>query len=398
MTKQIGKILFFTVLILSACSKSTITAVSEISSLKNEDNLISALETSEVLGTAKLFTNMSIDNALCVEVHDAVTRAIEYGLDEDLFIRELWMDESSIKVKSPEKQSVLKSRIDEQFSKCITKSMDAEEYYSNSDIVIYWPYSDNWDGVSMPTIVSAPDDPNQDWNYGYKYIKDNCGSVKVDTVVVNDDYAYENPVWVINHCDYDYNDLPFFNQGVNSIDNRVFIGGKNVSSSSTETKSGDSINIWYFRRMQCRHQYDSIFNGGSNFKATVTYLPANGKVGGNTIFHITFTRKQIRKHTIKTVDALMNTDWTEDEISNHLFMIETDNYGTEISTTVSAKYKDESGDEMTYSNTIKYTTADTEVVSQEYKRTYAFSSLGQSEQIMDRGYISYWMEVVNYTE
>ena len=67
---------------------------------------------------------------------------------------------------------------------------DFFEYLSKNDIQIYWPYSEDWDGETLPVITFNPENGNEDWNYGYKQVKEADGTISIDTVIVDESICY----------------------------------------------------------------------------------------------------------------------------------------------------------------------------------------------------------------
>ncbi len=74
----------------------------------------------------------------------------------------------------------------------------AQEYLNaltESDIQIYWPFEDRWDGSEAPVITFDPDDGSSK-NVGY--LREN-GIVR--EILVDENTALERPVWVVNRND-----------------------------------------------------------------------------------------------------------------------------------------------------------------------------------------------------
>ena len=74
----------------------------------------------------------------------------------------------------------------------------AQEYLNaltESDIQIYWPFEDRWDGSEPPVITFDPDDGSSK-NVGY--LREN-GIVR--EILVDENTALERPVWVVNRND-----------------------------------------------------------------------------------------------------------------------------------------------------------------------------------------------------
>lgn len=192
----------------------------------------------EAIGAADFldaFTSIQIDATLAAEVLGMVNHSIEKGLDENLYLRELWLSEPQVKVSSANGAPLLKSKLEQYFSKLIaTKSNDIIDFVKKSNCVIYWPYSENWDGKTLPVITSAPKDEKQEWNYGYRITYNAQGDRHFEQVIVDDDFAYANPVWIIKDG-FDYNDLPNFNKGETTKNGLTFVTPNTKAGTNTIT-------------------------------------------------------------------------------------------------------------------------------------------------------------------
>lgn len=332
------------------------------------------------------FISIRIDKTIANEVLNQINMSIEKGLDEIFYLKELWLDEPQVKVSLFNNAPLLKKRLEDYFS-TRSKGNDLLDFIKTSNWVIYWPYSENWDGYSLPVITPVPENIKQNWNYGYRITFDDKGNQMVEQVYVDDDFAFDNPVWIIKEG-FDYNNLPNFNQG-ESIKN-------GISFLSPNTKTGlDTINIWTFHQAQVTKQYDSLFEGASNFKLTVTYPVQEGSVNANSIHLFSFLRSQIRKKQWKTLDLLLNSDWTEQQISNGLHIVETDG-GVEEEQIMVTKYK-LLGIEYEVTNRVKYQNEDDFIDCQVFARTYIRSPLGRGIQNCDGGGFKYKTDWTEYT-
>ena len=103
-------------------TRFTIIAIAFMTALaceKSTDNLNLVeqskfyIEESELNDVALMLTEIGLDDDLCNEVHSSVSVAIEKGLDEDLYFRELWMKDEDVKVKSYNSGSILKDRLED---------------------------------------------------------------------------------------------------------------------------------------------------------------------------------------------------------------------------------------------------------------------------------------------
>lgn len=334
----------------------------------------------------RAFQSISLDKSISEEVSQMISTSLANGFDEYFFLRELAMPSKDVKVSGLNKTAASKLSLE----KSLRSSLENEfsKVLSNTNLVIYWPYSDIWDGETLPTITFMPEDEEAEWNYGYKQTIDNEGRRIIETVIVNDEYATKYPVWIIKESEYDYDSLPNFNCGKYEKNGVYF----NVP----ETKAAsDVIHVWKMSSAQVTKQYDGLFQGSSNLEITITYPVITGYVNDCSIFHIAFTRSEIKKKTWKTVNLQLNTDWTPEELSNGMFVVETDG-GETTSTTLTTKFQDEStGLETSVSTTINYKDEDDLIGRQVYKRSYVFSSEGSNKQSFDNGGFNFYMYVTN---
>ena len=295
-------------------TRFTIIAIAFMTALaceKSTDNLNLVeqskfyIEESELNDVALMLTEIGLDDDLCNEVHSSVSVAIEKGLDEDLYFRELWMKDEDVKVKSYNSGSILKDRLEDYFMKNPSTKNTEGNFLKDSNIEIYWPYSENWDGKTKPVIAPVPVGQECDTLYGYKVISEPGSKVKLDTVLVDDDYAYENPVWIINHMEFPYEYI---------CDS--YLDDFNV-------KSSEDTFGWYMYKAKCTKQYDKLSNGDSEFYFIIATPPASaGVVNTPSRRPFSFSRKQIRKEEEVVINLPLNLSWSSNQLSNHMIFVE----------------------------------------------------------------------------
>ena len=217
----------------------------------------------------------------------------------------------------------------------------AQEYLNaltESDIQIYWPFSDQWNGDAKPVITF---DPGGDATQNEGYILEADGSVT--KVLVTEEMAREQPVWVVNrNSDADYKTLemlrredPDWGQGGGSL---------------VVTKGDAPLRTLVLRSLKARRNFDSWLAGAAelfvkmakveNFKASTEaelrlYDPAI------TDFMVVVRRGQKGKEV--ELNTVLVSEWSEQLSSCGLMIIEDDG-GTQTSWKCSAvvKYKSQS--------------------------------------------------------
>ena len=148
------------------------------------------------------------------EVFDAVCASSENGYDEEYMLADLvgspgaGVGDGVFRSKAaPRYDRPLRDLLSDYFeanpSAVPTKAGDPEaclRMLMESDMQIYWPYSEDWDGEAFPIITFDPGDGSE-YNYGYQAVRGEDGSVEIQSVYVDEQVAMSRPVWVINNND-----------------------------------------------------------------------------------------------------------------------------------------------------------------------------------------------------
>lgn len=309
-----------------------------------------------------ILKNMNFDHALSEEIHGCVTNSLASGRDEYVRLSELMSKETR-----SGGQSLFATRLINLFmDKYITRSIEAEDMLkelTNSDFIIYWPYSEDWDGEELPTLVAAPDNEDATEAIGVKIIQGG-GEVSYEDVLVDEDYMMQHPVWVV--------DTKAENPNVVYItpsngENEISRAPRNITRVGTDT-----IHVWRLQKMQVTHQYDGPFKGGPDIQIHVSYPSVSGSVNTTSVHQIDFSRKDVKKKRWKDVNLVLNTDWTKNQIDNGIFIIEQDWDGksANVTSTLSLTYQDDNGFQGTTNVTIKYSTNDEFIAHDVRKRSY----------------------------
>ncbi len=274
--------------------------------IQQKENLNSiALTVADIADSKEIFN----------EIHSAVNVSLTTGLDEQYRFKDILYPSES---KIPSLKSSKTSDFGIKFKNAIqTNSLksssltDIETFILNEDVQIYWPYSEEWDGVAEPVITFDPIlDVSE--NIGFKRVLQEDGSIRIDTVIVNDDFAFNNPVWIINFCETEEAEIE-----------------SNVKSA--QLKSSSSIHQLAVGYVKSTKHYDNIFNGGDEYKfciigGKITSMSTAESFEG--IQTINISRKDIRKKNWKKFYYELDDDWkvsTEDkELGRKFGLIEFD--------------------------------------------------------------------------
>jgi hypothetical protein len=270
------------------------------------------------------------------EVKTGIETSLLYGLDEELRFREI-LEPNDNKLRSASK-SLLAEKLEEAFgnikmTKSATEALNGDEletFMLNDNVQIYWPYSERWDGKEIPFVTYAPNDDDVTDIMAYRKIVNPDGTYQVESRMVNEAYAKEHPVWIINKNELDYDELPDFKAGEFEKNGRLFVSDLLPDARNEKTlRAGTPVVVFYLGTLTVSTQHDSWIAGGSEFEFTNAQpLGPNYATTGNTVLRETRTRNSIDNGTTGGVWKALNTDWTEAQVQNALKVVETDGGGT----------------------------------------------------------------------
>lgn len=293
---------------------------------------------------AQLLSSVPLGAAQMEEVLDAASSSAQNGYDEEYLMRDLFSAPgtgvgSEADTKAGDRygtplRDLLSKAVRERFA---TKAEDTDaqawlDSLTSSDVQIYWPYSEGWDGASFPVITFDPGD-NALQNEGYALQAD--GSVK--RVLVDEQMAREQPVWVVNrNADAQHKTLemmrredPLWGQG----------GGGLV------VKSGDDTQTLILRSFKARRQLDSWFCGGAEFFVKIgsvedfhaaTEAELRLYEPSITDFMVVVRRKDVGEEL--SLNTVLVSEWTP-QLTSCAFMIVEDDGGTRTTWKCSAQGK-----------------------------------------------------------
>lgn len=307
---------------LPACQKAEPVAVNEP---KQQQEAYVSLE-----GVARLLSSLPLQKEQMQEVHHAVSASAGNGYDEEYRMKDLFSipgsgvgDDSSTKAESYARplrellrEAVLATKASESESEAWLDSL------SSSDVQIYWPFSEDWQGEGLPVVTFDPGD-GATRNEGYALRPD--GSV--EKLIVDEQMAAERPVWVVNrNTDADYKSLELRRRE----DPNWGSGGGDILI----TKANKNFKTLVLRSFRANRQFDSWLSGGAevvvrmgsveDFRASTEaemrlYQPSI------TDFMIVVRRKQVGETL--PFNAVLVSEWTS-QLENCAFMMVEDDGGT----------------------------------------------------------------------
>ena len=294
---------------------------------------------------ARLLSVLPLGNEQLEEVYDAARASAGNGYDEEYRMQELFSEPGAgvgdkISTKADGYSRPLRELLRE--AALSTKAdgflEDPEAWLAaleSSDIQIYWPFSEAWNGDSFPVVTF---DPGGDVgsNEGYSLGTDG----KVTKVLVTEEMAREQPVWVVNrNSDAEYKTLEMLRREDPSWGQ----GGGDLVVSKADTDS--EIKTLVLRTFKARRQFDSWFAGASEFWVKIGSIEdftasteAELRLYQPTITDFLMVVRRAEVGMDLTFNAVLVSEWTP-QLSSAALMIVEDDGGTQTSWKCSATVK-----------------------------------------------------------
>lgn len=328
---QKGALAALTVALLAGCQKTEAdTAMVEM----EKPSFVSLEE------VAQLLSSVPLEAEHLEEVHSAALSSAGNGYDEEYRMKDLFAapgtgvgELASTKAESwnhPLRDALREALMATKAGEDASAWLDS---LALSDVQIYWPYSENWDGHSLPVITFDPGDgalQNEGWTPDGR------------KVLVDEHMALERPVWVVNsNTDAVYKSLELRRREDPSWGSG---GGELLVKSQAQTE----LKTLVLRSFKARRQYDGWLSGASEFfvkigavENFVASTEAELRLYDPSItdFMIVVRRKQVGQEI--PFNAVLVSEWSQQLTSCALMIIEDDG-GTRNSWKCSAMVKVES--------------------------------------------------------
>ena len=232
---------------------------------------------------AQILSAVPLQATQLEEVHNAVISSSGNGYDEEYTMRNLFKAPGAgvgdrLQARSPlQYDRPLRDLIEEYvLSSASTRSSgDPQDFLSaleESDVQIYWPFSDEWDGETMPVVTFDPEN-EAEVNIGYEILLSDDGSRHVQEVLVDEEMAQKRPVWVVNrNSDAGYTSLEM----LRGEDPDWGEGGGDIivkpSGRQADTKVSAPLKMLVLKEFTMKRNYDSWFAGASEFFVKIASL------------------------------------------------------------------------------------------------------------------------------
>ena len=232
---------------------------------------------------AQILSAVPLQATQLEEVHNAVISSSGNGYDEEYTMRNLFKAPGAgvgdrLQARSPlQYDRPLRDLIEEYvLSSASTRSsgypQDFLSALEESDVQIYWPFSDEWDGETMPVVTFDPEN-EAEVNIGYEILLSDDGSRHVQEVLVDEEMAQKRPVWVVNrNSDAGYTSLEMLRRE----DPDWGVGGGDIivkpSGGQAYTKASAPLKMLVLKEFTMKRNYDSWFAGASEFFVKIASL------------------------------------------------------------------------------------------------------------------------------
>ena len=299
---------------------------------------------------SQILSSIPITQKQVREVYDAVTASSGNGYDEEYTMKNLFsapgsgVGDKATRTAGSYDQPL--SRLIEEHVKSIAgtrSSVDMSvdrmgvdgflQALEESDIQIYWPFSERHSSDRLPIITFDPEDGSE-VNVGYRLIDNGDGFRHVEEVIVDEAMAEEYPVWVVNrNSDAGYSSLemlrredPDWGEGGGDI----IVNPKSLALKRSVAGSKTLI----LKDFIMKRNYDSWFAGASEFFVKVGAVEdftasteAELRLYSPSVTDFVIVVKRSQKGRPLPFNAVLVTDWSE-QMTHCAFMITEDDGGT----------------------------------------------------------------------
>lgn len=331
-------------LLSSACDRTDLPEAS-LSQASGVTVPVSGLSVESV---ARMLSELPLTIAQTREVYDGVSSSSANGYDEEYPFSvlvsnpgsgvgdELLRTRSQAEYPEPLRDLLSSSGLS------LTRSGSFLEALSDSGLQIYWPYSENWDGETLPTITFDPAEAEtvpvsryrDGENVGYLREQLPEGTWIVKEVVVDEEYASVHPVWVINR-----------NEDAGYLTPQMLKALCPERSAPVSTRSYDGIKTLVLKEFKAHRNYDSWFAGASEFFVKCGSLEGFAAKTEDelklfspsvTDMMINVKRKQVGKYI--RLNTVLVSEWTP-QLDECVFLMVEDDGGKQTSWKASGAVK-----------------------------------------------------------
>ncbi|MCQ2185390.1 MAG: hypothetical protein MJY92_01525 [Bacteroidales bacterium] len=332
---------------------ASLISAASCTKVKTDDGRLPADADVRFTDVVDVLSSSSLELSQVREVHDAVSASLSNGYDQEYTMRDMFespgrgVGDSSLGTKAEDRSARYSKPLRELFYEYYGKktkaggdglsAQDYLNYISGSDMQIYWPYSENWDGKQLPVISF---DPLNGSSSNVGYYMDEKG--KMQKVNVTEEMAKQRPVWIVNNND----DSRHMTLDVLRKKNPDWVEGGNIRIETKASASDDGpVKSLILKDFTMTRNYDNWFQGASEFFVKIGSIESfTAKVENDiylynpsiTDFIVVIKRSQLGKAV--PLNTLLVSDWTQ-QLQSCAFMIIEDDGGEMTSWNCSAVVK-----------------------------------------------------------
>lgn len=296
---------------------------------------------------ALLLSALPVENEQVREVHDAARSSSGNGYDEEYTMKDLFALPGSgvgdTAGKAPRQYGRPMKDLIADYLKSATKAsgmgtgMSPDDYMAalaSSDVQIYWPYSEKWDGREMPVVTFDPGE-GYDSNIGYR-----LAGGTLEEVVVTEETAMTSPVWVVNrNSDSGFSSYEMLRRG------NTGGGSIRIKKAAVPDEEGTALKTLVLKSFKAKRSYDPWFSGASEFfvkcgsvEDFYASTEAELKLYSPSItdFMLVVRRGDIGKEM--PLDIVLVSEWSE-QLESCAFMLTEDDGGSQTSWKCAAEVK-----------------------------------------------------------
>ncbi len=254
----------------------------------------------------ELSTQMGASLSAFSELNAMVDIVRSYGRDEYVPLVDIASPSSSVfstNFYAPNLRNIITNALLSQYNLSLE-----EDYYDN--LILYWPYHDDWDEETIPVICFAGSNQANEQLMGYVY-QDGASVERIMSVEDIDECRM--PVIIISKNEYRYSDYPDFKSGCNTKNGVIW--GKavpieyNPVLSDLSPISGDTVYEARGYSFTCSgKQYDLVWAGGNDYRFSIGYVTPEG-VADTVCYCFELTRKEVKQKITVDVDIPIHPNW-----------------------------------------------------------------------------------------
>lgn len=316
--KRLVLILSAVILQFSSCSKQdVIDKLQDVST-----SPVSPITPEGLNAVALTVANMGITTDMIADVHKAIATSVENGSDEHISLAEVVSESSRVaSFRSNEGIALFAKAFRQNFpvnekqfqlrSLLVPgQEFDLQDFLNKENATLYWPYADEWDGVTTPTVVVSTDRDTDEICVGYKLREEKGKYILSEQILVDENFALKNPVWVINR------------EGQK-------VSSRTASSHLRSTKPvGSKITTLQLGMLQPTKHHDAWHKGGDEYVLQLKapkHTLVNGKIEIVDQQYVrlkeNFTRKEISRRVVRKLNHVIVSEWQPElnEIAVHLY-------------------------------------------------------------------------------